>query len=132
MRFSLADSRIPIATVTITLWLTSLVLLHAGSFELHEQSVSGLGTAYAGGAARAEDASTIFFNPAGIALLDRGELQGGAQGILPSARFTNQGSRLVAPGTPFNGEPLSGGNGGEGGVDHVLPNFYLSQPVFRS
>lgn len=40
----------------------------AGSFALNEQSVSGLGSAYAGGAAQAEDASIIFFNPAGIAL----------------------------------------------------------------
>jgi long-chain fatty acid transport protein len=45
----------------------------AGSFLLNEQSVSGLGSAYAGGAAQAEDASTIFFNPAGIALLQQGE-----------------------------------------------------------
>ena len=132
MCFSVVVSRIQIATVIITLWLTSLTSTRAGSFSIHEQSVSGLGSAYAGGAVQAEDASTIFFNPAGIALLDRGELQGGAQGILPSARFTNQGSRLVAPGTPFDGVPLSGGNGGDGGVDHVLPNFYLSQPVFRS
>ena len=35
-------------------------------FGLIEQSVSGLGNAFAGGAASAEDASTIFFNPAGL------------------------------------------------------------------
>ena len=104
----------------------------AGSFGLNEQSVSGLGSAYAGGAAQAEDASTIFFNPAGLALLDHGELQIGGQFISPNANFQNQGSRLVAPGTPFNNEPLTGGNGGNGGVDHVIPNVYLSQPLFRS
>jgi long-chain fatty acid transport protein len=104
----------------------------AGSFALNEQSVSSLGSAYAGGAAQAEDASTIFFNPAGLALLDQGQLQIGGQFIIPSATFQNQGSRLVAPGTPFNNEPLSGGNGGDGGVDHLIPNVYLSQPLFRS
>jgi len=36
-----------------------------------EQGVKGLGTAFAGGAAAAEDASTIFFNPAGLTRLDR-------------------------------------------------------------
>jgi len=87
----------------------------AGSFGLNEQSVSSLGSAYAGGAAQAEDASTIFFNPAGLALLDHGELQIGGQFISPNANFQNQGSRLVAPGTPFNNEPLTGGNGGNGG-----------------
>jgi long-chain fatty acid transport protein len=79
----------------------------AGSFALNEQSVSSLGSAYAGGAAQAEDASTIFFNPAGLALLDQGQLQIGGQFIIPSASFQNQGSHLVAPGTPFNNEPLT-------------------------
>jgi long-chain fatty acid transport protein len=104
----------------------------AGSFAINEQSVSGLGTAYAGGAASAEDVSTIFFNPAGIALLNHGEFQAAANGILLSGNFTNQGSHLVAPGTPFNGDPLRGSNDGDGGVYKVLPNLYLSQPVFRS
>jgi len=104
----------------------------AGSFLLNEQSVSGLGSAYAGGAAQAEDASTIFFNPAGIALLDHGEVQAGGQYLIPTARFHNDGSQLRAPGTPFNGEPLTGINSGDSGKDKLLPNFYLSQPVFRS
>src|SRR5215471_13085547 len=108
------------------------LVAEAGSFALSEQSVSGLGVAYAGGAAQAEDASILFFNPAGIALLSQSELQVGAQGILPSATFTNEGSRYNLPNTPINGLPLSGGNDGDGGVDHVLPNLYLSLPVFRS
>jgi long-chain fatty acid transport protein len=104
----------------------------AGSFQINEQSVSGLGTAYAGGAAQAEDASTIFFNPAGMALLDRGEVQVGGQYLIPTAYFHNDGSQLRAPGTPFNGEPLTGIDSGDSGKDKLLPNFYLSQPIFRS
>lgn len=117
---------------TVAFGLLLPVLAKAGSFQINEGSVSSLGTAYAGGAASAEDVSTMFLNPAGIALLDHGEFQAAASGILPSANFSNQGSRLVAPGTPFNDEPLRGGNGGDAGVDHVIPNLYLSQPVFRS
>src|SRR5260370_17664717 len=108
------------------------LLADAGSFSLSEQSVSGLGTAYAGGAAQAEDASTLFFNPAGIVLLDQNELQLGGHVIVPSATFTNQGSRYNLPGTPFNGLPITGGNDGDAGVTHVLPNLYLTQPVFRN
>src|SRR5260221_7278350 len=104
----------------------------AGSFGLNEQSVSALGTAYAGGAAQAEDASTIFFNPAGIALLPQGEFQAGLHYIMPSGTFSNNGSIISAPGTPFNGAKITGGNGGDGGVDHLIPNLFLSQPVFRS
>jgi long-chain fatty acid transport protein len=102
-----------------------------GSFALNEQSVSQLGTAYAGGAAQAEDASTMFFNPAGIALLNQGEFQLGGQYIMPQANFTNQGSRYNLPNTPINGIPISGGSGGDGGVNHLLPNIYVSQPLIR-
>jgi len=108
------------------------LLADAGSFSLNEQSVSGLGTAYAGGAAQAEDASTLFFNPAGIVVLEQGELQLGAHLLAPSATFTNEGSRYNLPRTPFNGLPLSGGDDGDAGVIHVLPNVYLTQPVFRN
>jgi long-chain fatty acid transport protein len=125
-------SSYPTVIVLVTILILNSPLARAGSFAINEQSVSSLGSAYAGGAAQAEDVSTIFFNPAGLALLDRGELQIGGQFIIPSATFQNQGSHLVAPGTPFNHEPLTGGNGGDAGVDHLIPNVYLSQPLFRS
>ncbi len=122
----------PTVISLVTFLIAGLPSVQAGSFGLNEQSVSSLGSAYAGGAAQAEDVSTIFFNPAGLALLDHGELQIGGQFIIPNGTFQNQGSRLVAPGTPFNHEPLTGGNGGDAGVDHLIPNVYLSQPLFRS
>ena len=118
--------------LTFTLLVFRTPEARAGSFALNEQSVSGLGVAYAGGAAQAEDASTIFFNPAGIALLDHGEIQIGGQYIMPQARFHNSGSNLSEPGTPFDREPLSGGESGVGAIAHLIPNLYLSQPVFRS
>ena len=121
-----------ISIVLVACAVVNIAQTYAGGFALNEQSVSGLGTAYAGGAAQAEDASTIFFNPAGIALLSQGEFQLGGQFVMPQATFTNEGSRYDLPNSPANGLPLSGGNGGDGGVDHLLPNIYLSQPVFRS
>jgi long-chain fatty acid transport protein len=108
------------------------LVAEAGSFALNEQSVSGLGVAYAGGAAQAEDASTLFFNPAAIVWLDQGELQLAGHVLIPSATFTNEGSRYNLRGTPFNGSPISGGNDGDGGVTHVLPNIYITQPLFRN
>ena len=41
----------------------------AAGFALMEQNASGLGNSYAGQAAAAEDASTIFWNPAGMTRL---------------------------------------------------------------
>jgi long-chain fatty acid transport protein len=106
--------------------------VYAGSFVLNEQSVSGLGVAFASGAAGAEDASILFFNPAGIVLLDRGELQQAANVVIPSAEFRNEGTRYNLPGTPFNGLLIAGNNGGDAGVTHIIPNTYLTQPVFRN
>ena len=96
---------------------------HASGFALIEQSVSGLGNAYSGGAAAAEDASTIFYNPAGLTRLQGTQILPGAHVIIPSAKFSNDGS------TRFTGAPLSGGNGGDGGVTKVIPNFYASTQV---
>jgi long-chain fatty acid transport protein len=94
--------------------------------------VSGLGTAFSGGAASAEDASTLFFNPAGIVRLDQGELQLGLHAIMPSATFSNEGSRYNLPGTPFNNLPVTGTNDGDSGINHIIGNLYLTQPLFRN
>ncbi|MFL6537194.1 MAG: outer membrane protein transport protein, partial [Chthoniobacterales bacterium] len=105
--------------VRVVFFVISVALplsVRAGSFQLNEQSVSGLGSAFAGGAAQAEDASVLFFNPAGIALLDKGEFQLGAHVLMPGANFTNQGSRYNLPGTPFDGLPVTGTNNGDAGV----------------
>ena len=87
-------------------------------FAIVEQSASGAGYAYAGAAAAARDASTIFFNPAGMALQSGNELQVGAHYIMPQADFKNQGSSIIL------GAPLTGGNGGDGGDAALVPNLY--------
>ena len=46
----------------------------AAFFALAEQNGSGMGTAFAGGAAIAEDASTVWYNPAGMTRLTRPQL----------------------------------------------------------
>ena len=38
----------------------------AGGFALNEQSISGMGTGFAGRSSSADDASTVFGNPAGM------------------------------------------------------------------
>jgi len=92
-------------------------------FALIEQSVSGLGNAYAGGAASAEDATTVFFNPAGMTRLGGQQASLAAHVIIPSAKFTNEGSTYVL------GGPLLGGNGGDGGVAKLIPNAYYTIKV---
>ena len=79
------------------LFAVCLVLILSGSamgagFALIEQSVGGLGNAFAGGAASAQDPSTIFFNPAGLTRLEGKQVLAGAHIIIPYAQFHNEGS----------------------------------------
>jgi len=50
----------------------------AGGFALNEQSISGMGSGFAGRSSSAEDASTLFGNPAGMARLKREQANVGA------------------------------------------------------
>ena len=91
------------------------------AFALQEQNASGLGHAYAGGAAAAEDVSTIFYNPAGLVRLQSTQAVLAANVICLSAKFNNSASQPAAL------QPL-GGNGGDAGDCNVVPNFYLGVP----
>jgi len=104
----------------------ALAAQHAQSaaFALQEQNSSGLGNAYAGGAAVAEDASTVWANPAGMSRFSSIQVAASVSGIFPSSKFNNEGS-LAA----FN-QPL-GNNGGEGGQSAALPALYLLVPINR-
>lgn len=106
-----------VAAVVLGLGTASV---HAAGFQLQEQNASGLGNAYAGSAATAENASTLFFNPAGMTRLEGVNLSAGVTAVRPSFKFNNQGS--AGPG----GVPARGGNGGDAGSIAPLPNVYIS------
>lgn len=90
----------------------------AAGFQLLEQNASGIGNAYAGSAAVAENASTIFFNPAGMTQLKDREISVGMAVVRPTFKFRDQGSSVSL---------LSGtGNGGDAGSWAFIPNAYLS------
>lgn len=95
----------------------------ASGFQLLEQNASGLGNAYAGSAAVAEDASTIYFNPAGMTKLQDREVSVGFNAIRPSYKFTNQGTRNPLA---FGGGAATGGNGSDAGDWGYVPNGYMS------
>src|SRR5260221_7455000 len=96
---------------------------HASAFALIEQNASGLGNSYAGAAAAAEDASTIYYNPAGMSLLPGGmQVSAGLALINLSAKFSDSGS--VAAG----GRTL-GGNGGGTGDPPAGPKVYIALGV---
>ena len=61
-------------------------------FQLFEQNASGLGRAFAGEAASADDASTIYFNPAGLTHVKRRQAVGALHLIRPKSEFGDAGS----------------------------------------
>jgi long-chain fatty acid transport protein len=117
-----------IATAIAGLFSIGVNGAYGAGFALIEQSASGMGNAYAGAAAVAEDASTIYFNPAGMNLL------GGSQFVVVghlvnlSAEFTGTATKpfLEAPVGPG---AATGGNGGDLGSSAFVPNLYFAMPV---
>lgn len=100
----------------------------AAGFQLQEQNASGLGNAYAGSAVSAEDASTIFFNPAGLTSLSGTQLVVGTNVIKPRIEFSDRGSQpalRTGPPLPLSFQPL-GGQGGDAGSYAAVPSLYLS------
>jgi len=91
----------------------------ASGFALIEDSASGLGNAYAGGAAIAEDAGTNYYNPAGLTRLKGRQLGLVLHLIDPSMNFADGGS-VAAAGRS------GGGNGGDAGALAPVPNFYVA------
>src|SRR6185295_10523830 len=66
------------------------------AFALAEQNSMGLGNAFAGAAATAEDANTIWHNPAGLARLNFPQAEFAINVIIPSAKFQNANSQAAA------------------------------------
>lgn len=105
-------------------------LSYGAGFAIQEQSVTGLGRAFAGSAAVAEDASTIFFNPAGLTQLEHAEMDVALHYIKPKSDFTDGGSTVPnLGGGGFFGQALTGGDGNDGGKEALVPNFYYAQPI---
>tara|TARA_Y100000815_G_scaffold14147_1_gene12409 strand:+ start:407 stop:1660 length:1254 start_codon:yes stop_codon:yes gene_type:complete len=107
-------------------WLKSSVALavtlaassaNANGLSINEQSASGMGTGFAGRSSSAEDASTLFGNPAGMSRLDRTEISGGFATIFASTDISDaQGA-------------LPGSNDGDMVPNAAVPFGYLVTPL---
>ena len=103
--------------------LFSVSPVQGSFFQIAENCPSGLGNAFAGGAAAADNACTVWFNPAGMTNLKQSEFIIGLHGIVPSLEYTDEGSTI------FTGQPLTGGDGGDAGESAIVPNLYFSQKI---
>lgn len=77
-------------------------IAHAGGLYLYEIGTSDLGFAGAGTAARAEDASTVYANPAGMTRLAGNQMTLGGQALYGKAKYQLDGRGLLAGSSPGN------------------------------
>lgn len=126
----------PIRTIlsSAVVALMATGVAHAGSFSLYtESSTVALGNFAAGSAAEAADASTGWYNPAGLALLHNQQVVSSGIGVFPSSKLTGTStysSPLTAnPAGPraTNVETYSGVNGAK--KDAFVPAFHYARPV---
>jgi long-chain fatty acid transport protein len=99
----------------------------AAGFYIQEQSAAGVGRAHAGNVAAADDASTIYYNPAGMTQLPGIQVDQGIDLIVPDAGLKDLGTVDHSPVAP-NSRP-GGGNGGNPGSATPLGNFYVSAQI---
>ena len=89
----------------------------AGGLGIGTQSGSGTGNAFAGGAAAAEDASTVWYNPAGMTVLPgKTNFSIAAHALKPSFKFENTASTL----------PAGTGESGDGGDWALIPQAFFT------
>lgn len=87
-------------------------------FQLAERSTIGLGRAYSGEAAIADDASIIASNPAGMTLLEGTQVTVGAQYIVPTVEVS---ARNVATGATAKTNDAA--------PNAAVPNLYLTHKI---
>ncbi|HEY4581281.1 MAG TPA: porin [Lysobacter sp.] len=94
----------------------ALAPAHASGFQLKENSVKGLGAAFAGSGVNEGDASVVVNNPASMTRFEGTTVQADLSVIDLSYEFEGTG-------TDVTGRPLTGGNGGNAGDVTPIPAF---------
>jgi long-chain fatty acid transport protein len=118
--------RTGMAALAVAAFGTGAGTAQGAGFYIKEQSVTGLGRAFAGEAAIGEDASTIYFNPAAMTELRGPEAQIGVHLLVPRSELTNAGSAYQFGSTPI--APIGGGNGGNPYDPTPVPNGFAAMP----
>lgn len=107
------------------LLLAAAAPAHAGGFYLQEQSPTAVGRAFSGEAAIADNAATIFFNPAGMTRLPGVNTDFGLHILGIDSRQQDLGSTRNFPGGAS--APTGGGSGGNPFNQPVwVPSGYIS------
>ena len=92
----------------------------AAGFQLFEVNGAGTGDFYAGGAASANDASTAFFNPAGLVRMKNPQVELSGVNVFSNLDF--KGTAGYEGGTPVVGEAQGGGY-------NFIPSLEYAAPI---
>jgi len=97
-------------TLSLTVAMASSQLFASG-FALNEQDVAGMGTGFAGRSSSADNASTVYGNPAGMARLEGQQITGGVAAIDASTDIKNASGRSFGSNkgdmVPFTAVPVA-------------------------
>ncbi|RJX33724.1 MAG: hypothetical protein C4516_00945 [Oxalobacter sp.] len=91
--------------LSVYLFVAALSLpfvVQAGGLHFYEMGTTDLGLAAAGLAARAEDASTVYSNPAGMTRLSGDQISFGLEAYYADAEYKQNGSGLLSGSDPGN------------------------------
>lgn len=116
--------RNPLSTALAATALSIPSLALASSFQLLEQSPAQLGKAFAGTASDITDASTVYFNPAGMSRLEGSQLTLGGNLVFTDSDFVNHGSSYTV-----NGLTLPVDGSGSTNETGFIPNAYWVMPL---
>lgn len=121
-------------SLTTAMFFSYVENAQASGFQLFEQNVSSLGYAYAGTAASVEDASTAFYNPAGLTLLNYPEVvvAGTALNLdVNGVVETSTANPLI--GLPFGIGPsdVQGHPDARPGSWSIIPALHLAMPKYH-
>ncbi|MFP4312861.1 MAG: OmpP1/FadL family transporter [Alphaproteobacteria bacterium] len=101
----------------------------AAGFYIQGQSISHMGSGFAGSASNPGDASTIFFNPAGMTHLDGAQINIGLNGLMTHTDVEDQGSTVNNVALAAAG--FATGDGGNPGGLNVIPSLYIATPFMN-
>ena len=108
-------------TLAAPLLLSSAQLSLGAGFQLQEHSSAGLGRAFAGEAAIAENASAMATNTASLILLEGTQFSSGFSYVDPSVDFSGRSTPKVGPASATSDRDI--------GPSAIIPNAYLSHKL---
>lgn len=122
--------RLALSLAVSTALFAAPATLMAAGFYIQTQGASGLGRAHAGDVVVASNASTIYFNPAGMTRLERNEVQAGVHLLIPNAEVNQRNTQVPGrdSGNPYDPSPVPNLYWAEQYSDRVWLGFGLSAP----